>query len=180
MNSRDAIMKALTPDDMFNQKGLVWRSTSTLAQFASVEQAEVLVILDEHFQGLVSVRPNGKHPENGPLVALNEHIQPDPPAGEPQVADVGPGTVAAAIEGVAAAANGDVYLGANPHGAVLEHPIPIVDGDGAEVPGDEAPVHIDIGGPGTPDEDLPGAEVPDDAALDKQLAAELEGDQDHE
>lgn len=155
MNSRDAIMKALTPNDMFNQKGLVWRSISTLAQFASCDQGDVLVILDEHFQGAVSVRPNGKHPENGPLVALNEHIQPDPPAAEPQVADVGPGTVAAAIEGVAAAANGDVSLGDNPHGAVLEHPIPIVD----------------IGGPGTPDEDLPGAE---------DQFAEIEGDQDHE
>ena len=103
MNSRDAIMKALTPNDMFNQKGLVWRSIRTLAQFASVEQEEVLGILDEHFQGLVSVRPNGKHPENGPLVALDEHV-PDEPADpappEPQVA------IVAAIEGVAAAANG--------------------------------------------------------------------------
>jgi hypothetical protein len=134
MNSRDAIMKALTPDDMFNQKGLVWRSTSTLAQFASVEQAEVLVILDEHFQGLVSVRPNGKHPENGPLVALNAHIHPDPPAVEPQVVALGANAVGAAIEGVvAAAANGEA-----PAALVDEQPIPIVDGDGVAVPGDTA------------------------------------------
>lgn len=154
MNSRDAILKALTPGDMFNQKGLVWRSTSTLAQFGSVKQEEVLVILDEHFQGAVSVRPNGKHPENGPLVALNEHIQADPPAAEPQAVAAGLNAVGAAIEGVAAAANGNVYLGDNPHGAAAENPIPIVDGDGAE--------------------------VPDDEALDEQLAAEIEGDQDHE
>jgi hypothetical protein len=99
MNSRDAIMKALTPDDMFNQKGLTWRSITTLAQFASVETGEVLEILDEHFQGLVSVRPNGKHPANGPLVALNEHIHPDP---DPQVVITGGNAVGAAIEGVMA------------------------------------------------------------------------------
>jgi hypothetical protein len=99
MNSRDAILKALTPDDMFNQKGLTWRSVSTLAQFASVEPEEVLAILDEHFQGLISVRPNGKHPANGPLVALNEHIHPDP---DPQVVITGGNAVGAAIEGVLA------------------------------------------------------------------------------
>jgi len=102
MNSRDAILKALTPDDMFNQKGLTWRSISTLAQFASVETAEVLAILDEHFQGLVSVRPNGKHPANGPLVALNEHIHEDPPEIDPQVVITGGNAVGAAIEGVLA------------------------------------------------------------------------------
>ena len=106
MNSRDAILKALTPNDMFNQKGLVWRSISTLAQFAFVEQGEVLGILDEHFQGLVSVRPNGKCPENGPLVALNEHIANEPadvfPGRAPQVAIMGGNAVAAAIQGVAA------------------------------------------------------------------------------
>jgi hypothetical protein len=100
MNSRDAILKALTPDDMFNQKGLTWRSVSTLAQFASVEPEEVLAILDEHFQNLISVRPNGKHPANGPLVALNEHIHPDP---DPQVVITGGNAVGAAIEGVAVA-----------------------------------------------------------------------------
>jgi len=121
MNSRDAIMKALTPDDMFNQKGLVWRSTSTLAQFASCDQEDVLVILDEHFQGLVSVKPNGKHPGNGPLVALNEHIHPDPPAMEPQVAAVAGNAIGAAIEGVAAAANGDV-----PAAFGVEQPIPVI------------------------------------------------------
>jgi hypothetical protein len=119
-------MKALTPDDMFNQKGLTWRSISTLAQFATVEQEEVLGILDEHFQGMISVRPNGKHPENGPLVALNEHIPNEPadapPEGAPQVVIMGGNAVAAAIEGVAAE----------------EAPIPIVDGDGVPVPGDAA------------------------------------------
>ncbi len=126
MNSRDAIMKALTPNDMFNQKALVWRSTSTLAQFATVKQEEVLVILDEHFQGLISVRPNGKHPENGPLVALNEHIPNEPadapPEGAPQIVIMAGNAVAAAIEGVAAE----------------EAPNPIVDGDGGAVTGDEA------------------------------------------
>lgn len=121
MNSRDAIMKALTPNDMFNQKGLVWRSTSTLAQFASCDQEDVLVILDEHFQGVISVKPNGKHPGNGPLVALNEHIHPDPPAADPQVAAALGNAVGAAIEGVAAAANGDA-----PDALVAEQPLPVI------------------------------------------------------
>ena len=86
MNSRDIIMKTLTPGDMFNQRNSVWRSISTLAQFASIEMDEVFDILDEHFQGLVAVRPNTKRPENGPLVALNEHVPPDEPTIDLQAA----------------------------------------------------------------------------------------------
>ena len=148
MNSRDAILKALTPNDMFNQKALIWRSISTLAQFAGVKQEEVLGILDEHFQNLVSVRPNGKYPHNGPLVALNEHIQPDPPADDPQVAGVDHGAVAAAIEGVAAAANGDVPAVTNPpffnnpHAEVAEEP----------VPEDASVITVEVGGPEAEDE----------------------------
>ncbi len=121
MNSRDAIMKALTPNDMFNQKGLVWRSTSTLAQFASCDQEDVLVILDEHFQGVISVKPNGKHPGNGPLVALNEYIHPAPPAAEPQV-------VVAALNAVGAAIGQDVAVAVD----VAEQPVPAEEDDFAE------------------------------------------------
>jgi hypothetical protein len=79
MNPRDAIVKALTPGDMFNQKNHIWRSIRTLTQFASCDQAEVLNTLDEHFQNLVSVKPNTSHPEHGPLVALNQFLPiPEP------------------------------------------------------------------------------------------------------
>ena len=87
MNSRDAISKALTPGDMFNQKGHVWRSLQTLAQFAGCERNELLDILDEHFQGAVTVRPNRGHPEHGPLIALNAHIPAN--EGDPQVVVMG-------------------------------------------------------------------------------------------
>lgn len=110
MNSRDAIVKALTPGDMFNQKGHVWRSVRTLTQFASCEPAEVLDILDEHFQDMVTVKPNTNHPEHGPLVALNLHIpaeepeeQVAPEPGQPQVQILGGNAVAAeqpAVQGV--------------------------------------------------------------------------------
>ncbi len=168
MNSRDAILKALTPNDMFNQKGLIWRSISTLAQFAAVKQEEVLGILDEHFQNLVSVRPNGKYPGNGPLVALNEYIQPGPPAEDPQVAEVGHGTVAAAIEGsVAAAANGDVPAPADApffgHGPEVENP------HGEAVEAGEV-ITVEVSGAESEDEAL---------AEDEALIAELE-EQDHE
>lgn len=100
MNSRDAIMKALTPGDMFNQKGLVWRSVSTLTQFASCDRAEVLVALDEHFQGLVSLKPNTNHPDRGPLVALDQFIPAEPEAGGAQVQIVGGDpAISAAIKG---------------------------------------------------------------------------------
>ncbi len=104
MNPRDAIVKALTPGDMFNQKGLVWRSLSTLTQFACVGVPEILDILDEHFQGLVTVRPNTTHPQRGPLVALNEYIIPVEPApGAPQVVVMGGNAVQDAIEEAAPA-----------------------------------------------------------------------------
>ncbi len=164
MNSRDAILKALTPNDMFNQKALIWRSISTLAQFAGVKQEEVLGILDEHFQNLVSVRPNGKYPHNGPLVALNEHIQPDPPAEDPQVAATGVDAIGAAIANVAAAANGEVpegYLGDNPHAEVAEEPVP-----------ESEVITVEIGGAELSDEDF------DPDAVSEALAEELE-EQDH-
>ncbi len=75
MNPRDAISKVLTPGDMFNQRGHVWRSVRTLAQFASCDFADVLDILDEDFQGLVTVKPNTKHPAHGPLVALSAQVE---------------------------------------------------------------------------------------------------------
>ncbi len=121
MNSRDAIMKALTPGDMLNQKGLAWRSIRSLGQFASVEQEDVLGLLDEHFQGLVSVRPNAKHPEHGPLVALIEYLPQDPEVGaEVQVAVVGgpavnaPPEAGGAIDGVGGGPEIAVVLGAGP------------------------------------------------------------------
>ena len=100
MNSRDAISKALTPGDMFNQKGHVWRSLRTLAQFAGCERNELLDILDEHFQGAVTVRPNRGHPEHGPLIALNAHIPAN--EGDPQVVVMGGNAVVPEAERVEA------------------------------------------------------------------------------
>lgn len=167
MNSRDAILKALTPNDMFNQKALIWRSISTLAQFAGVKQEEVLGILDEHFQNLVSVRPNGKHPSNGPLVALNEHIQPGPPAEDPQAAGPDVDAIGAAIANVAAAANGDVPAPADV--PFFDHDPEVENPHGEAVESDSV-ITVEVSGAESEDEAL---------AEDEALIAELE-EQDHE
>lgn len=86
MNPVDAIITALTPGSLFNQSGKVFRSTKALAQFAGVEQNEILELLQDNLADQVTIRPSAKRPENGPLVALTAHLpeQAENPEG-PQV-----------------------------------------------------------------------------------------------
>lgn len=85
MNPVDAIVMALTPGSLFNQSGKVFRSTKALAQFAGVEQGEVLDLIANNIADQVTIRPSAKRPENGPLVALTQHLADQEQPGGPQV-----------------------------------------------------------------------------------------------
>ena len=84
MNPVDAIGLALTPGTVFNQKNKIFRSAKSLAQFASIEQNEVLGLIADNLADKVTIRPSNKNPQNGPLVALTEFI----PAQEEDVVQV--------------------------------------------------------------------------------------------
>lgn len=74
MDAVDAIGMALTPGTVFNQQNKVFRSAKALAQFANVDQGEVLALVAENLADRVTIRPSNKRPENGPLIALTEFI----------------------------------------------------------------------------------------------------------
>lgn len=102
MNPVDAIVMALTPGSPFNQNGKVFRSAKALAQFATIEQQEVLGLIAEHLADQVTIRPSAKRPENGPLIALTQFVpMQDEPA---QVQIVAGNAVAPEGEEVPAAA----------------------------------------------------------------------------
>lgn len=85
MNPVDAVVTALTPGSVFNQNGKVFRSAKALAQFASVEQKEILGLIAEHLADQVTIRPSAKRPENGPLIALTQFV---PDQEEPAVVKI--------------------------------------------------------------------------------------------
>jgi hypothetical protein len=74
MDPVEAIGMALTPGTVFNQQNKVFRSAKALAQFANVDQGEVLSLVAENLAERVTIRPSAKRPENGPLIALTEFI----------------------------------------------------------------------------------------------------------
>ncbi|KKM08015.1 hypothetical protein LCGC14_1728070, partial [marine sediment metagenome] len=78
MNAVDAIGMALTPGTVFNQQNKVFRSAKALAQFANVDQGEVLALVADNLAERVTIRPSTKRPENGPLIALTEFIPQQP------------------------------------------------------------------------------------------------------
>lgn len=102
MHPADAILKALTPGDLFNQTGLIWRSAFSLAQFAGIPQCEVPGVLEVNLADRVTIRPGTKNPEKGIMVALTEHI-PAPDENVEQVKIIGGN----AVEGEAVPADVD-------------------------------------------------------------------------
>lgn len=74
MDAVDAIGMALTPGTVFNQQNKIFRSAKALAQFANVDQGEVLALVADNLADRVTIRPSAKRPENGPLIALTEFI----------------------------------------------------------------------------------------------------------
>jgi hypothetical protein len=74
MDPVEAIGMALTPGTVFNQQNKVFRSAKALAQFANVNQGEVLALVADNLAERVTIRPSAKRPENGPLIALTEFI----------------------------------------------------------------------------------------------------------
>jgi hypothetical protein len=97
MDPVDAIGMALTPGTVFNQQNKVFRSAKALAQFANVDQGEVLSLVAENLAERVTIRPSAKRPENGPLIALTEFI-PDQPEHAVQVKIVGGNAVPVVID----------------------------------------------------------------------------------
>lgn len=90
MNPLDALVMAMTPGTAFNQNNRVFRSAKALAQFANVEQGEVLELIANNLADRVTIRPSAKRPENGPLIALTEFIPLQAEAAEaPQVVIAG-------------------------------------------------------------------------------------------
>ena len=73
MNPQDAIILALTPGSPFNDKGLVFRSTHTLAAFAGIELGAVLDLLVGDLAQLVTCKPSKKN--KGVMVALKAQLQ---------------------------------------------------------------------------------------------------------
>lgn len=76
MNPRDAIILALTPGSLFNSKGLVFRSTYTLAAFAGIEPGDVVDLLAGDLAQEVSCKPSKKG--KGIMVALKAQLQAQP------------------------------------------------------------------------------------------------------
>lgn len=72
LNPRDAIIAALTPGTPFNPHGYVFRSVSTLAQFAGVTNGEVMELILGDLSSQVQCKPNNKHPEQGVYAARRE------------------------------------------------------------------------------------------------------------
>jgi hypothetical protein len=131
MNAQDAIHQALSPGTMLNQRNKVWRSVSALGQFADLDNLEVLETLNAHFADVVTIRPNVAHPDNGPLVALIEHI---PPGEVPEEAvDPEAPVQVHALGGNAVAAPEAVVPAAEVGNVVAEGPVPI--GPGQAVAG---------------------------------------------
>ena len=85
MNTTDKIVTALTPGSIFNRNGHVFRSIATLAEFADMDQDEVLGLLNGDMAALVTCKPSKKG--KGILVALTDQI--------PQQEEDGPVVVAA-------------------------------------------------------------------------------------
>jgi len=80
VNTNDRIITALTPGSIFNGSGLVWRSLNSLAQFAGLEENELIDLLNGDLAGVVTCKPSTKG--KGILVALVEHLTP-PGANQP-------------------------------------------------------------------------------------------------
>ena len=95
MDAVDAIGMALTPGTVFNQQNKVFRSAKALAQFANVDQGEVLSLVADNLAERVTIRPSAKRPENGPLIALTEFI---PDQAEPALVQIMGGNAVAACE----------------------------------------------------------------------------------
>jgi hypothetical protein len=72
VNATDKIITALTPGSIFNRNGKVFRSISSLAQFAGLEEAEVLELLNGDLTDVVTCKPSKKG--KGILVALTAQI----------------------------------------------------------------------------------------------------------
>ena len=120
MNTTDKLVTALTPGSIFNRNGLIFRSVGSLAEFAGMEENEVLELLNGDMAQIVTCKPSKKG--KGILVALTDQI---PAAG--------------GFDGVA----GPVNIAAGPVGP----DVPIPDDGGlvqdeevaADVPLDDAP-----------------------------------------
>jgi hypothetical protein len=76
MNPIEAITMALTPGTPLNQQNKVFRSVKALSQFANLDEGETLAAIVAELHDRVTIRPSNKRPQNGPLVALTEHIPP--------------------------------------------------------------------------------------------------------
>lgn len=86
MNTTDKIVTALTPGSIFNGNGLLFRSLSSLAEFAGLPEDEVLELLNGDMSQVVTCKPSKKG--KGILVALIEQLQlhqQQAEAGEPTV-----------------------------------------------------------------------------------------------
>ncbi len=87
MNSTDKIVTALTPGSIFNRNAHVFRSIMTLAQFAEMDEGDVLDILNGDLSGTVTCKPSAKG--KGILVALTANV-PQLEVGEPIHVTAGP------------------------------------------------------------------------------------------
>ena len=72
MNTADKLVTALTPGSIFNRNGLIFRSLSSLASFAELEEGEVLELLNGDMAQIVTCKPSKKG--KGILVALTAQI----------------------------------------------------------------------------------------------------------
>jgi len=72
VNTTDKIVTALTPGSIFNRNGLVFRSVGSLAEFAGMEDDEILELLNGDLAQLVTCKPSKKG--KGILVALTAQI----------------------------------------------------------------------------------------------------------
>ncbi len=100
MNTTDRIVAALSPGSPFNANGLVWRSVTSLAQYAGVGVEEVLELLVGNLAADVAVKPSkkkdvgllaalkvnlpGEHDADGPVVIAGGPVFNPPEGGQPE------------------------------------------------------------------------------------------------
>ncbi len=118
MNTTDKVVTALTPGSIFNRNGLIFRSVSSLASFAGMEEGEILELLNGDMSQMVTCKPSKRG--KGVLVALTNQI-PVEEGGETPVAQL------AVLAGNAIQAEAEVAAA------------PVVDEEEAEGPLPDAP-----------------------------------------
>jgi hypothetical protein len=75
MNTNDRIITALTPGSIFNRKGHVFRSLKALADFAELETAELVDLLNGELAPMLTCKPSTQKGKGGILVALTAQAE---------------------------------------------------------------------------------------------------------